>query len=317
MARRETGSEDSKESSLTVYGAMAANLLIAAAKFVAASVSGSSAMLAEGIHSLVDTGNEVLLLVGLHRSRRSADATHPMGYGLELYFWSLIVAGLLFGVGGGFSIYEGIHRLSHPSKEGSPVWNYAVLGISFVSEAASWTIAARAVRRGARGGSFWEKLHRSKDPSSFMVFGEDTAALIGILVAFTGVFLGQRLNATWPDAVASIVIGGILCCVAIYLVYETKHLLIGESADPEVVRRVRELAVAQPGVLEAWRPASVYLSPHEVLLILNVRFQPQLSAELVARSIDGIQHAIRSEYPEMKHIFVEAEPAGATPGSGG
>jgi cation diffusion facilitator family transporter len=296
---------------------MVANLIIAAAKFVAAGSSGSSAMLAEGIHSLVDTGNEVLLLVGLHRSRRRADATHPMGYGMELYFWSLIVAVLLFGVGGGFSIYEGIHRFSHPSKEGSPGWNYVVLAISLVAEAASWTIAARALRRQERGASFWEKLHHSKDPSSFMVFGEDTAALLGILVAFAGVFLGQRLHASWPDAVASIVIGGILCCVAVYLVYETKHLLIGESAAPDVVRRVRELATAQPGVLDVWRPASVYLSPEEVLLILNVRFQPQLSAELVARTIDGIQEAIRSEYPEMKHIFIEAEPAGASAGSGG
>jgi cation diffusion facilitator family transporter len=274
-------------------------------------------MLAEGIHSLVDTGNEVLLLVGLHRSRRRADSTHPMGYGRELYFWSLIVAVLLFGLGGGFSIYEGIHRFSHPSQEGSPTWNYVVLAISFVAEAASWSIAVRALRRRERGASFWQKLHHSKDPSSFMVFGEDTAALLGILVAFAGVFLGQQLNATWPDALASIAIGGILCCVAIYLVYETKHLLIGESADPEVVRRVRELAATQPGVLEAWRPASVYLSPDEVLLILNVRFQPQLSAELVARAIDGIQHAIRQEYPEMKHIFVEAEPSGARAGSGG
>jgi cation diffusion facilitator family transporter len=306
-----------KETPFTVYGAIVANLVIAAAKFMAAAVSGSSAMLAEGIHSLVDTGNEVLLLVGLHRSKRRADASHPMGYGMELYFWSLIVAVLLFGVGGGFSIYEGIHRLGHPSEGGSPGWNYAVLAISFVSEAASWSIATRALRRQGHGASFWEKLHHSKDPSSFMVFGEDTAALLGILVAFTGVFLGQRLHATWPDAVASIAIGAILCCVAVYLVYETKHLLIGESAAPDVVRRVRELAATQPGVLDAWRPASVYLSPDEVLLILNVRFQPQLSAEAVAGTIDRIQQAIRSEYPEMKHIFVEAEPSGAKPGSGG
>lgn len=317
MARRQTGSEGSKETPFTVLGAIAANLLIAAAKFVAAAFSGSSAMLAEGIHSLVDTGNEVLLLVGLHRSKRPADASHPMGYGMELYFWSLMVAVLLFGVGGGFSIYEGIHRLGHPSERGSPAWNYAVLAISFVSEAASWSIALRALRRQGRGASFWQQLHHSKDPSSFMVFGEDTAALLGILVAFAGVFLEQRLHATWPDAVASIVIGAILCCVAVYLVHETKHLLIGESAAPEVLRRVRELATTQPGVLEAWKPASVHLSPDEVLLILNVRFQPQLSAELVARTIDGIQQAIRSEYPEMKHIFVEAEPAGARPGSGG
>jgi cation diffusion facilitator family transporter len=317
VARRQSHPEASQETPLTIYGAIVANLVIAAAKFAAATLSGSSAMLAEGIHSLVDTGNEVLLLVGLRRSRRPADATHPMGYGMELYFWSLIVAVLLFGVGGGFSIYEGIHRLGHPSKGTAPGWNYVVLAISFVSEGVSWSIAARTLHRQERGSSFWKKLHHSKDPSSFMVFGEDTAALLGILVAFAGVFLGQRWHATWPDAVASIVIGGILCCVAVYLVYETKHLLIGESASPEVVRRVRELATRQTGVLDAWRPASVHLSPDEVLLILNVRFQPQLSAEVVASTIDRIQQAIRDEYPEMKHIFIEAEPSAARPGSGG
>jgi cation diffusion facilitator family transporter len=300
---------------MTVYGAIVANLVIAVAKFVAAAFSGSSAMLAEGIHSLVDTGNELLLLVGLRRSKKPPDPTHPMGYGMELYFWSLMVAVLLFGVGGGFSIYEGIIRLRHPGERGSPLWSYAVLGVAFVSEGVSWFIAVRALRRQERGRSFWQKLHHSKDPSSFMVFGEDTAALLGILLAAGGVFLGEQLKVTWPDAVASIAIGGILCCVAVYLVYETKHLLIGEGAHPDIVRRIRAVTAEQPGVQDVWQPATIYLGPSEVLLILNVRFEPQLEADAVARKIDDIQKVIREEYPEMKHIIIEAErhPPGTDP----
>jgi cation diffusion facilitator family transporter len=305
-----------KENPITVIGAIVANLVIAVAKFVAAAFSGSSAMLAEGIHSVVDSGNEVLLLVGLRRSEKPADRTHPLGYGMELYFWSLIVAVLLFGFGGGFSIYEGIIHLEHPAERGNVAWNYAVLGIAFIAEGTSWWIATRALSRHERGKSFWKKLHHSKDPSKFMVFGEDTAALLGILVAFAGVLLGDRLHASWPDAVASIVIGGILCAVAVYLVYETKHLLIGEGAHPDIVRHLRQIAAGHAGVLDVLRPATIYLSPDEVLLILNVRFDPELGAEAVATAIDDIEHMIRAEYPEMKHILIEAqrteEPAAAS-----
>jgi cation diffusion facilitator family transporter len=306
---------ETAERPLTVIGAIVANLVIAAAKFVAAAFSGSSALLAEGIHSVVDTGNEILLLIGLRRSRQRADPEHPLGYGLELYFWSLIVAILLFGLGGGFSIYEGAHHLEHPNERGSQVWSYAVLGVSFLAEGISWTIAYRTISRGERGRSFWRKLHRSKDPSKFMVFGEDTAALLGILVAFVGVFLGDRLRATWPDAVASIVIGVILCCVAVYLVYETKNLLIGEGADPEVVSRIRELAAKHPGVRDVRQPATFYLGPQEVLLILNVRFDPELPAERVAGVIDEMERSIKREYPEMKHILIEAQRVSVPPES--
>jgi cation diffusion facilitator family transporter len=296
-----------KERPLTVIGAIVANLVIAVAKFVAAAFSGSSAMLTEGIHSLVDTGNEVLLLIGISRSRRRPDRQHPLGYGMELYFWSLIVAVLLFGFGGGFSIYEGALRLEHPTPRGPALWNYVVLGISFLAEGASWTIAAAAISRSKRGKTFWKKLHRSKDPSKFMVFGEDTAALLGILVALAGVMLGEWLDASWPDAVASIIIGGILCLVAVYLIYETKNLLIGEGADPEVVTHIRELTSRQPGVRDVRQPATVHLGPDEVLLILNVRFEPHLGAEKVAATIDELQRIIKSGHPEMRHILIEAQ----------
>jgi len=296
-----------KERPITVIGAIIANLVIAVAKFVAAGFSGSSAMLTEGIHSLVDTGNEVLLLIGLSRSQKRADRTHPLGYGMELYFWSLIVAVLLFGFGGGFSIYEGVHRLEHPTERGPAIWNYAVLGVSFLAEGTSWFIAVRAISRGERGRTFWKKLHHSKDPSKFMVVGEDTAALLGILVALAGVALGEWLNASWPDSVASIIIGAILCTVAVCLIYETKDLLIGEGADPGVVKHIRELAARQPGVRDVRQPATVHLAPDEVIVILNVRFDPQLRAEQVAATIDEMEHTIKSEYPEMRHILIEAQ----------
>jgi cation diffusion facilitator family transporter len=302
------------EKPLTVIGAIVANLVIAVAKFLAAGVSGSSAMLAEGIHSLVDTGNEVLLLVGLRRSRHPPDATHPLGYGMELYFWSLIVAVLIFGVGGAFSIYEGIERWLHPVQHGSAGWNYAVLGLSFIAEGISWSIAVRALIREERGASFWQKLHHSKDPSKFMVFGEDTAALLGIIVAFFGVFLGQRLHASWPDAAASILIGAILCCVAVYLIDETRHLLIGEGADPELVRQVRELVSSHATVRDVRPPATIYLGPEEVVLILDIQFDPRLGADAVARSIDEIEGEIRARHPEMKHIFIEAQRRNAARG---
>ncbi|HTV22942.1 MAG TPA: cation diffusion facilitator family transporter [Polyangiaceae bacterium] len=310
---REPPPGDAEERPLTIIGAIVANLVIAIAKFVAAAFSGSSAMLAEGIHSVVDTGNEVLLLVGLKRSRQRADREHPLGYGMELYFWSLIVAVLIFGLGGGFSIYEGVHRLEHPLAAGSQAWSYAVLGVAFLAEGGSWLIAARALSRQERGRSFWKKLHHSKDPSKFMVFGEDSAALLGILVAFAGVFLGDRLHATWPDAVASILIGCILAGVAAYLMYETKHLLIGEGAHPEIVRHVRAIAARHSAVLDVRQPVTVYLSPREVLLILDVRFDPTLAAERVAAAIDEMEQAIKRDYPEMKHILIEAQRVALPP----
>jgi len=182
-----------------------------------------------------------------------------------------------------------------------------VLGISFVCEGASWCIAVRALNRGERGRTFWQRLHHSKDPSKFMIIGEDTAALLGILVAFGGVALGERLGSDWPDAVASMIIGGILCGVAMYLVYETKHLLIGEAADPEVVRGVRELTTRHSGVRRVRLPATVYLGPEEVVLILHVHFDPELGADELARTIEDIERSIKAEYAEMKHIVIEAD----------
>ncbi len=295
------------ENLLPIYAAMAANLAIAVAKFGAAYVSGSSAMLAEGIHSLVDTGNEMLLLLGLKRSRRPADELHPFGHGKELYFWTLIVAVLLFGLGGGMSIYEGVTHVLNPEALGDPTWSYVVLGVAFVAEGTSWLIALRALVAAKNPhASVWRALHDSKDPSVFMILGEDSAALIGIVVAFLGVFLGHRLDNPYFDGSASIVIGLVLAAVAVLLIYESKELLIGESADRDLVRRVREIVASDPAVSSARPPLTMHLGPRWVLLNIDIEFRPNLTMTELTTAIDRLEESIRREYPQIQRIFIEA-----------
>ncbi|HEX9940788.1 MAG TPA: cation diffusion facilitator family transporter [Thermoanaerobaculia bacterium] len=296
----------SQEKPLAIYGAMGANLLIAATKFVAAGLSGSSAMLSEGIHSVVDTGNQLLLLLGLKRSRRPADADHPFGHGKELYFWSLIVAVALFGVGGGMSAYEGITHLLRPHPLEDPTWNYVVLGLAFLFESVSWVVAAREFLPRIREAGLWQAILSSKDPSIVTVLFEDSAALAGLIVAFLGVFLGHRLGSPHADGIASIVIGVILAAVAVFLVYESKGLLLGESADPDVVEDVRRLARNLPEVVDVKRPLTMHFGPDEVLLNLEVEFRPEISASEITALIDRLEREIREKHPEVRHIFVEA-----------
>ena len=295
------------EKPIAVYGAAAANGVIAITKFVAAGFTGSSAMAAEGIHSVVDTGNQLLILFGIKRSKTPADERHPFGYGKELYFWSLIVAMLLFGIGGGMSFYEGIRHLRHPSELGDPTWNYWVLGIGLVVESIAWWLALKELLKAQGERSLWQALRESKDPAVFIVLGEDTAAMLGLIVAFFGVYLGHRFETPVFDGGASIVIGVILTTVAVFLAYESKGLLIGESADMDVVRGVREIGRKDEAVEEVAPPMTMYLAPKEVLLTLEVDFKNELSAEEVERSIDRIERNIRERYPQIKRIFIEAE----------
>lgn len=292
---------------VAVYGAIAANLLIAVTKFLAAWATGSSAMVSEGIHSVVDTGNELLLLLGLRRSRRPPNAKHPFGYGQELYFWSLIVAVVLFGIGGGMSVYEGLLHLLHPTPPGDPFWNYVVLAIDAVAEGSSWLLALREFRREKLSGSFWRALRASKDPSVYTVLAEDSAALLGILVAFAGIYLGHRLHNPYLDGAAAILIGLILSAVAVFLVYESRGLLLGESADPQVVARIGELARADAAVVGVGTPLTMHFGPEEILLNLEVEFRPELPATEVVRAIDRLEEAIRREFPAIRRIFVESE----------
>lgn len=294
------------ESKTAIIAAILGNLAIAITKFVAAGVSGSSAMLSEGIHSLVDTGNGALLLLGLRMSRRAPDRLHPFGYGKELYFWSFIVAIMVFALGGGMSIYEGIKHLAHPKELTNPTINYIVLGAAIVFEGISWSIAYRVFLREKGTKRTWSVVHDTKDPTTVVVLFEDTAALLGLVVAFLGVFFGHLLHNPYLDPAASVVIGIILAGVAVLLAIESKGLLVGESADPEVVRSILDIAQRHPAVELAREPMTLHLGPDDVLLNLSVRFRRDLDAEGVERAIDEIEAAVRSEHPGIHRIFIEA-----------
>jgi len=294
------------ESRVAIFAAIAANLAIAVTKFIAAFFSGSSAMLSEGIHSLVDTGNGALLLLGFRRSQKPPDRQHPFGHGKELYFWSLIVAILIFALGGGMSVYEGVTHLSHPHQS-DPTWNYVVLGIAFVFESVSSFFAFKAFRTELRGRGVVEAIHASKDPTTFTVLFEDTAALLGLIVAFLGIWLGHLLQNPYLDAVASIVIGLILAAVAAVLVYETRGLLVGESVDPQTLDEVCEIARADESVTEMRMARTMHFGPADVLLTLDIRFQPTLSAQEIADAINRIEANIRAVHPEIRHIYIEAK----------
>lgn len=296
---------------VVVYGAIAANLVIAISKFVAAAFTGSSAMLSEGIHSVADTGNQGLILLGLKRSQKPADEQHPFGHGKELYFWSLIVAIVLFGLGGGLSVYEGITHIQHPSELGSPTWNYVVFGIAFVAEGITWSVALRELLHQQKPDeSLWQALRSSKDPSKYTVLGEDTAALLGIIVAFLGVFLGHRLNMPVLDGIASLLIGVILIIVALFLVHESKGLIVGESADMDLVEQVRQIAEADEGVDQVKTILTMHFGPQDVLLNMELGFRTALTASEIATAVDRLETNIRQDVPDIKRIFIEAESLG-------
>lgn len=263
-------------------------------------------MLSEAIHSVADTGNQLLLLLGLNRSQLPPDESYPFGHGKELYFWSLIVAVLLFGIGGGMALYEGISHVLAPRPLESAFLAYGVLAVAAVFESSSLTVAVRELlrRRGPR--PFWLRVHLSKDPSVYTAFYEDFAALLGLAVAFLGVFLSHRLHQPLIDGAASIVIGVILCIVALTLVYESRSLLIGESANPEIVASIREIVDADPAIRAARAPLTMHLGPLDVLLNLDVEFEPGITAREQVAAVARIEDAIRQRHPAVRRIFIEA-----------
>ena len=295
-----------EESKVAVFAAIAGNLAIAATKLIAAYFSGSSAMLSEGIHSMVDTGNGLLLLVGLRKSRKPADARHPFGHGKELYFWPLVVAILIFALGGGMSVYEGVTHLIRP-HHADATWNYVVLGFAFVFESISSVFAFKAFRGELKGRGAIQAIRASKDPTSFTVLFEDSAALLGLVVAFLGIFLGQAFHNPYFDGAASILIGGILASVAVFLAYETKGLLIGEGVGPETLESLRSIAGTDAAVQEVRKSLTMHFGPHEVLLTLDILFKKELTAEDITSAINRIEAAIRARHPEIKHVFIEAK----------
>ena len=295
------------ESKRAVVAAIAGNAAIAAIKFVAGAMTGSSAMISEGIHSVVDTGNGALLFYGLRRGARPADTHHPFGHGMELYFWSLIVAVSIFGIGGGMSIYEGITHIQHPAAMEDPLINYIVLAAAVVFETISFTIAWRTFRTYKKDKGTLLAIHHAKDPSLFTVLFEDSAALLGLVVAFFGVFLSHQLNAPVLDGVASVVIGVILVCAALWLAYESRSLLIGEAADPELVDAIRAVALADPAVVGLGAVLTMQLAPDEVLLNIEVQFAPGATTESIHAAIHRIEGHIRGPFPQVSRIFIEVE----------
>ena len=297
-----------------VFAAIAGNLAIAVTKFAAAAITGSSAMLSEGVHSLVDTGNGGLLLWGLHQSRKPPDENHPFGHGKELYFWTLVVAILVFALGGGVSVYEGVMHILRPAPQESVAVNYAVLALAFVFDGASWWVALREFQTVKGGQGYLRAIRHSKDPATFAVLLEDTAALLGLLAALLGISLGHVLGRPELDGAASVLIGLILCLAAALLARESKGLLIGERLGPEAREAIRKAVAAEPAVARAVRGASMHLGPDDVLVALEVEFRPGLSAADAAAAIDRLDRAIRAARPEVKHLYIEAQSIAARAG---
>jgi cation diffusion facilitator family transporter len=295
------------ETKKAVIAAIIGNAAIAAIKFVAGAMTGSSAMISEGIHSLVDTGNGGLLFHGLRRGARPADTAHPFGHGMELFFWSLIVAVSIFGIGGGLSIYEGIAHIQHPSTLESPTINYIVLAVAMVFESLSFSVAWRAFRKHKKGRRTFAAIHHGKDPSLFTVLFEDTAALLGLVVAFLGVFFSHLFDSPTIDGAASVVIGVILVSAALYLAHESRSLLVGEAAEPDLVAAIRKIALADPAVTGLGVVLTMHLGPEEVLLNIGVQFKQGLPVEEVHAAIHRIETQICEPYPQVTRIFVEVE----------
>jgi cation diffusion facilitator family transporter len=298
---------EASESVRTVIVAILVNVAIAAAKCVASIVTGSAAMTAEAIHSAVDAGNSALLMVGLRRSTKPADERHPFGYGREIYFWSLVVAVVIFGAGGVAAIWEGISRFSEPPGLQNLQWSYAVLGIALIFEAVSWRVAYRALRKDYPGISPFVAAGRSKDPSLFVVVFEDSAAIVGLLIALAGTFGATVFPSAHLDAIASLLIGTLLIATAVFLMNRTRSLLVGESADEQIVSGIYELLTADPRIASVQRVLSAQMSPENLLLNLDLRFDPRVVGNDMPEAIQSIDKAIRNRFPAVKEVFIEVQ----------
>lgn len=303
----ETGLTARIRENLVLYGALAANLGIAVAKFIAAGITGSSSMLTEGVHSVVDSGNQILLLYGQKRARRAPDAVHPFGYGRELYFWAFVVAILIFALGAGISIYEGWLHVRDPEPLRDPTVNYIVLAIAFALEGASWTIAVREFRRSKGDAGWWQAIHESKDPPGFIVLFEDSAALAGLVIAGLGVWLSHSLNDPRIDGVASILIGLVLGLVAILLAREAKGLLIGERADPAVVETIRAIVADRPWISHVNHIRTIHTAPDSIFAAISADFVDNLPMGAAETMIEMLEDDLRRAVPSLSSIYIRPE----------
>jgi cation diffusion facilitator family transporter len=294
-------------SRIVVYAALAGNFLIAVTKFIAAAFTGSSAMLSEGVHSLVDTGNELLLLYGLHRAAKPPDREHPFGHGRELYFWSFVVAVLIFALGAGVSIYEGVRHVMQPEPMENATVNYIVLGLSIVFETASWLVALREFRREKGELGYLAAIRESKDPTTFTVLVEDSVALLGLLIALAGIFAAQALDMPVLDGVASIGIGLLLAATAFFLARESKNLLLGEQALPAVQQAILLAAQADEEIRHVNGVSTSQIGPHVVIAALSAEFEDHLTTPQIEACIERVEAAVRSRHPEVLSIFIKPQ----------
>ncbi|GAB3903327.1 cation diffusion facilitator family transporter [Mucilaginibacter boryungensis] len=294
-------------SKTSIYGALIANLLIAITKFIAGAIGKSGSMISEAIHSLVDTVNEVLLLLGLHRSKKEPDALHPFGYGKELYFWSFIVSILIFGLGGGISIYQGIVHIREPEPLGDPTMSYWVLGLSILFEGISLVIAIKHFKEVRGKTPFWEAVVKSKDPSNFLVLFEDSAAVMGLVIVGICLYLNNRYQMPVLDGVASILVGLILVAVSAILARESRSLLMGEGISPETKQHICEMVQKDKSVVKVLHIMSTYQSPDEILLMLIIQFKDGLDTVEINNAIDGIRETVKARYKLMKYIIIQPD----------
>ncbi len=294
-------------SKTVIYAALIGNGLIAITKFIASALTGSAAMLSEAVHSVVDTGNQGLLLYGLKRSNRPPDDAHPFGYGMELYFWAFVVAILIFAGGAGISIYHGVEKVLHPEPLTNAYVNYIVLGLAMVFEAFAWWIAFKAFRATKGSLGWFEAVRRSKDPALFTVLFEDSAAMLGLIVAFIGIALGQAFDMPVLDGVASVLIGVILALTAALLAYEAKGLLIGEGVERDVKHGIETVIAEQDGVFRLNELRSMHLGPEDVLLTISVDFVSDMTADQVEATISKMEQEIKERYPQVRRVFIEAQ----------
>lgn len=299
----------SGSSTKVILAALAGNTAIAITKFIAAGITGSSAMLSEGIHSMVDTGNQGLLLYGMRQAKRPPSEEFPFGHGKEIYFWSFVVAILVFAVGAGVSVYEGIRHMLDPEPMTSPLINYIVLGLSILFEGGAWFFALKEFGKTKGKLGYVEAVHRGKDPSMFVVLFEDSAALLGLLVALAGITLAQVTGLAWFDGLASVIIGLILGVTAIWLAIETKGLLIGESARKHVVQGIRSMLQEEESIESVNEVLSIHMGPDYVLVTISADFRDDLATGTLEEAVERIEQAIKAKYPEVKRIFIEAESA--------
>lgn len=290
-----------------IFAALAGNSLIAVTKFIASAMTGSSAMLSEGIHSLVDTGNQVLLLYGMKQAEKPASEEFPFGHGKEIYFWSFVVAILVFALGAGVSLYGGIKHIMHPEEINSFLINYIVLGLAIIFEGAAFIFALKEFKKVKGQLTYMEAVKQGKDPSIFVVLFEDGAALLGLIVALFGIFLVQLTGIAIFDGIASVVIGIILAVTAILLARETKGLLIGESADPEIVKAIHNMVDKIDPIERTNEVLTMHMGPNYILVNVSADFSPDASSDDVEGSIAELDKQIKKRFPNVKRIFVEAE----------